>query len=91
MLSAKTWTYLCAKETRPHTLYHIECANAEANVVEDSIRVFLVQLVEDLFQGETEARVTHLFKMARSIISSHEHWGRRHPSPPQQNGSLKIP
>ena len=36
---------------------HIEYANAEANIVEDAIRVFLVQLVDEgLFWGEAELR-----------------------------------
>jgi hypothetical protein len=34
---------------------HIKHANAEADIVEDAIRVFLVQLVDEgLFWGETE-------------------------------------
>ena len=38
-------------------LCHIEYTNAEANIVEDAIRVLLVQLVDEgLFWGETELR-----------------------------------
>ena len=42
--------------TLPYLCY-IEYANAEANIVEDAIRVLLVQLVDEgLFWGETELR-----------------------------------
>ena len=38
-------------------LCHIEYTNAEANIVEDAIRVLLVQLIDEgLFWGETELR-----------------------------------
>jgi hypothetical protein len=38
-------------------LRHVEHADAEANIVEDAIRIFLVQLVvEGLFRGSAELR-----------------------------------
>jgi hypothetical protein len=56
-------THPCTRENRPRPnfalpyLRHVEYADAEANIVEGEIRVFLVRLVDEgLFWGEAELR-----------------------------------